>query len=78
MNDKFKNLETCLYNRLLEINKKIRTLRKSKSYSKEELQTLKDERSSTDRLLSMVRNDTTFNDSNYSNLKEQFINAKIS
>lgn len=80
MNSKFDNLEKCTHERLLQINKNIRTLRRAKSYSKEALDELKQQRTETDKLLSMVKHvkQTSDGDSGYEALKQNFIQAKIS
>lgn len=78
MDPKYKNLETCVHNRLLQINNNIRELRKQRNFSKEEMESLKEQRTSTDKLLSAIKNETLFNELNYGSLREQFNNAKIS
>lgn len=78
MDPQYKNLETCVHNRLLQINNNIRELRKQRNFSKAEMESLKEQRTSTDKLLSAIKNETLFNELNYGSLREQFNNAKIS
>lgn len=80
MNSKFDNLEKCTHERLLQINKQIRNIRKTKQYPKEVLEELKNQRKETDQLLSAIKSakQMTGEDAVYETLKEEFIQAKIS
>lgn len=80
MNSKFDNLENCTLERLLQINKQIRAIRKTKQYPKDVLEELKKQRTQTDQLLSAIKQSKQMVDDNekYETLKQEFIQAKIS
>lgn len=80
MNSKFDNLEKCTHERLLQINKQIRAIRKTKQYTKDVLEDLKKQRKETDQLLSAIKSAKQIQDGDvkYETLKEEFIQAKIS